>query len=357
MTHEEKKRFIVDFLYYGLLFLIAFFTIKWGWRYLTPFVIAFTVTFFLKPVVNKINVWLKIKRPIAAVIVILGFYAVTGAAIAFTGIQMFVLVQNLVGGFPDFYTEELMPLVEKFLANIRYIAVNIDPTIKRVVEEYSTTILQKLGEAVSAVSVWLLSLLSSVATGIPGLFIDTLFTIIASVFMSVDYYEITYFMTRQMSLKQITLLYETEVYAKTAIVQFIKSYTIIILLTFADVGIGLWLLGVRMPFVVSRIIAVFDVLPVLGTGGILIPWAVISVATGEVLFGIGMFALYLAVTVIRNIMEPRIVGRQVGLHPVATLVAMFLGTQLLGIVGLFGFPIALVILRQLNDSGRIKLFK
>ncbi len=357
MTYEERKRFIVNFLYYGIMFLIAFYAVKWGWKFLTPFVIGFAVTFFLKPVVNAVNVWFKIKRPIAAVLVIMGFYAVAGALIAFAGIEIFIVMQNIVGGFPAFYTEELVPLIETLLNNIQRIAVNIDPTIRRVVEEYSTLILQKLGEAVSAVSVWLISFLSSVATSIPGLFIDTLFMIIATVFMSVDYYEITYFITKQMSLKQIALLYETEVYAKTAIVQFIKSYTIIIFLTFADVGIGLWLLGVKMPFVVSRIIAVFDVLPVLGTGGILIPWAVISIATGDVLFGIGMFIVYLVVTVIRNVAEPKIVGRQVGLHPVATLVAMFLGAKLLGIIGLFGFPIGLVILRQLNESGRIKLFK
>ena len=101
----------------------------------------------------------------------------------------------------------------------------------------------------------------------------------------------------------------------------------------------------------------FDILPAVGTGGIIIPWGIIAMVLGDIPFGIGMLALYLIVTVIRNTLEPKIVGEQVGLHPVATLMAMFLGTKLMGIVGLFGFPIGLVILKKLNDSGKIKLFK
>jgi len=94
-----------------------------------------------------------------------------------------------------------------------------------------------------------------------------------------------------------------------------------------------------------------------GTGGIIIPWGVIAIVMGDLPLGLGMFALYLFVTVVRNTIEPKIIGQQVGLHPVATLVSMFLGTKLLGIVGLFGFPITLVILKQLNDTGKIKLYK
>jgi len=124
-----------------------------------------------------------------------------------------------------------------------------------------------------------------------------------------------------------------------------------------EVGIGLWLMGIKMPFVISRFIAVFDILPMVGTGGIIIPWGIIGLILGNFRVGFGMLALYLFVTVVRNTIEPKIIGQQVGLHPVATLVSMFLGTKLLGIVGLFGFPITLVILKQLNDTGKIKLYK
>ncbi len=357
MNYEGKKQFLINFFYYGILLVVAVRAAKFGWEYLTPFVIAFIVAFLLKPIVNRVNVYLKIKRNIAAILVVLGFYAAVLGVVSFIGIELFVLLQNLLLKVPDMYTYHWLPAIEKFLNRLRIIIRNIDPTITRVVEEYSMQILAKAGEMASTVSVAALGVLSGIATGIPGLFIGTLITIIASVFISVDYYEITFFIAKQLTTRQATLLYETETYAKNAIVQYLKSYFLILFITFMELGIGLWILGVKLPFLIAGIIAIFDILPIRGTGGILVPWAVYSVVTGQVVFGIGIFVLYVTITVIRNVLEPKIVGQQVGLHPVATFIAMFLGLKLLGIVGLFGFPVALVIIRQLNESGKIKLFK
>ena len=107
---------------------------------------------------------------------------------------------------------------------------------------------------------------------------------------------------------------------------------------------------------VALLIAIFDILPVLGTGGIMIPWAVLSLLGGEITRGLSLLALYLIVTVIRNIIEPKIVGKQIGLHPVLTLMSMFVGTTLFGVVGLFGLPILLSLLRYLNEQGTISLY-
>ena len=72
---------------------------------------------------------------------------------------------------------------------------------------------------------------------------------------------------------------------------------------------------------------------------------------------LSLLAIYLVITIIRNIIEPKIVGSQLGLHPVVTLCSMFVGAQLLGVVGMFGFPILLSLLRYLNDHEVIHIFK
>ena len=357
MTYEYKKHFLVNFFYYGILLVLAVMAAKYGWKYLTPFVIAFIVAFLLKPIVNRINVYLKIKRSIAAIICVLGFYAVTVALLTLVGIQLGLLVRNLFWALPDYYNNQIAPLVEHLINQFKILIVNIDPTVKRVAEEYSVAALEEIGNAISSFSASALSHIASFAASIPSLFIQTLITIIASVFISLDYYEITYFIAKQLNIKQITILYEAEIYAKTAIIKYLRSYSLIMFITFLEVGAGMWLMKIKMPFVISRFIAIFDILPMVGTGGIIIPWGIIAIIMGNVPLGFGMFALYLFVTVVRNTIEPKIIGQQVGLHPVATLVSMFLGTKLLGIVGLFGFPVTLVILKQLNDSGKIKLYK
>ena len=89
----------------------------------------------------------------------------------------------------------------------------------------------------------------------------------------------------------------------------------------------------------------------------MIPWVVISAFSGDFTLALGLLLVYVAITVIRNIIEPKIVGSQIGLHPVVTLVSMFAGVQLFGAVGLFGFPIGLSLLMHLNRTGTIKIFR
>ncbi len=357
MSYEKKKNFLIDFGYYGILLVLAVLAVKYSWEYLTPFVIAFVVAFGLKPLVNAINVWFKIKRNVAAILTVALFYISVGAVVSLIGVQLFLLIRNLFVILPGYYENEVAPVVSDVLHQIQRFLANIDPGITATMEDYINDLLSRLGSAISSVSVSMLSKISGGITRIPGLFIKTLITIIASFFVSVDYYNITYFIAKQLSTKQISILYDAENYAKTALVQYIKSYSLILGITFCEIALGLWLLRVKHPALIALLIAVFDILPAVGTGGIIVPWGIIAIILGKIPFGIGMLALYLIVTIVRNTIEPKIVGEQVGLHPVATLMAMFLGTKVMGIVGLFGFPIGLVILKQLNDSDKIKLFK
>lgn len=357
MAYEKRKRFLVNFFYYGIIIAVTFFSIKFFWKYLSPFVLAFVVAYVLKPLVNKINVWFKIKRSISAILCVTAFYAAAVGIITLIGFQLLVLIRNLFYALPEYYNQELAPIVTLWLDRFQEILINIDPDIKTTVEDFSVMLVENLGSSISAFSVGVIAKLSSLVTKIPSLLIKTLITVIASFFISVDYYNITYFIAKQLSTKQIFILYEAESYAKTALFQYIKSYSLIMIITFFEVGVGLMLLGVENAIIVALIIAVFDILPVLGSGGILIPWGIISIVSGNTFFGVGLFCLYLIITIIRNIIEPRIIGQQVGLNPLATLMAIFLGVRLMGFMGLFCFPISLVILKQLNDSGKIKLFK
>jgi len=128
-------------------------------------------------------------------------------------------------------------------------------------------------------------------------------------------------------------------------------------MTFAELSIALSILGVKYSVAIAGLIAVFDVLPVLGTGGIVLPWAAISLLTGDLKMAIGLAVTYLIITVIRNIVEPRIVGAQLGIHPVVTLISMFVGVNVFGFLGLFGLPIFIALLKHLNDKKIIHIFK
>ena len=125
---------------------------------------------------------------------------------------------------------------------------------------------------------------------------------------------------------------------------------IIMSITFVELSIGFTIIGLDYAFIIAFCIAIFDILPVLGTGGIMLPWAVITAIRGDIPLALSLLAIYVVVTVIRNIIEPKIVGAQLGLHPVVTLVSMFVGTQLFGVLD-FLIPICLSLLRHLNETG------
>ena len=128
-------------------------------------------------------------------------------------------------------------------------------------------------------------------------------------------------------------------------------------LTFIDISVGLTILGVDNALAIALVIAVFDVLPVLGTGGIMIPWFLFCFMNAQPKLGVGLLILYLIITIIRNIIEPKVVGKQIGLHPLLMLLCMYLGVKLFGFLGLFIMPFLILILQNLNDTGLIKLYR
>lgn len=139
--------------------------------------------------------------------------------------------------------------------------------------------------------------------------------------------------------------------------KFIKAYSLIISVTFIELSIGFWILKVPNPFLFGGLIALIDIMPIIGTGAILIPWFIIAFIMGNTTMGVGILILYIIITAVRQTIEPRIVGQQIGLHPIVTLILMYVGAQLMGVLGLLLLPILATILVKLNKEGTIHLYK
>ena len=123
-------------------------------------------------------------------------------------------------------------------------------------------------------------------------------------------------------------------------------------ITFVELVLGLSLinlLGININHIIpiALLISFIDILPVLGVGAVLIPWALISMLNGHSALGIALLILYAIITVVRNILEPRLVGQRFGLHPIATLFAIYIGGKLFGVIGVFLLPLTIIIIKQL----------
>ncbi len=183
----------------------------------------------------------------------------------------------------------------------------------------------------------------------------TVITVIATVFLTIDFDKVSGFLLRQIPEKQKAIMQEAKGYFGGTLLKCIASYGLIFLITFLELWAGLAMIKIPYVMTVALVIAVLDILPILGTGSVLIPWGILAAVNGNFKMALGVILLYLVITVVRNIIEPKLVGKQVGLHPVLTLAGMLLGLRFAGFIGMLGVPFLLAFIKKLNDKGMIHL--
>lgn len=208
-------------------------------------------------------------------------------------------------------------------------------------------------QTVSALSMNVVSAVPALITKIPSAVVLLVVTVISTFFMASDYEKITTFIKRILPPKGVRFCRNIKVQGFHTVKIYVKSYSFLMILTFIELLIGLWILKIPYAGWIALVIAVFDILPILGTGGILLPWALIACFFGNYPMAAGILILYIVITVIRNMAEPKLVGKQMGIHPLATLIAMFAGMKLFGLIGLIGFPMMLSILISMDRGGEL----
>ena len=141
---------------------------------------------------------------------------------------------------------------------------------------------------------------------------------------------------------------------RRALFGYIRAQFILISITALIVIIGLLLLGVKSAFAIGLMIGFVDLLPYLGVGIVMLPWALYSYMTGNLALGIGLTVLYAVILVTRQVLEPKVLASSIGLDPLAMLIGMFAGLQLFGMLGLIIGPVLLVILVAFNRAGVLR---
>ncbi len=357
MDYEKRKRSLVNVAFGGLIILAVYLAVKYLFGMVSPFLLAFLFAYGLhRPAVwagNKTGLGYK---PMALLMVLL-FYCVIGLLAALLGVNLVSNTVKLVSALPDFYTSRMAPTLSSLFNRIEMALSGLDPVILDGLDGVGRQYVESLGQMISSLSMKVFSALSGLASSLPSQFIRIVLMIISTFFIAGDYDRLMGFAARQLSERSKDLIRQINTYVVGTLLVCLRSYLLIMTITFAELAVGLTILGIPYSVLIALAISVFDVLPVLGTGGVMIPWVVINVILGNYALALGLLVLYLIITVIRNIIEPKIVGKQIGLHPVLTLASMFVGVQLMGVWGLFGFPIGLSLLRHLNDTGIVKVFK
>lgn len=368
MNREERLRqqkdFLTGFAFWVVWLVILWVVLKAAGSVLLPFLVAFAVAALLSGVVQFITERMHIQRGIVAVAVVLFFYIILAVFFYFAGSYLVRLIYDTSRELSVFLSDTIVPVMQRFyrwldhFLSVFYPAEQTGKTsgLHGMGEESAQT-LKNAGKLMSGISDGVIDGVSGMAAGIPGFFMKLLIAVIATVFMELEFPEIKAFLKRQIPAEYQRAFRDGKNYVTGTMGKCILSYCLIFGITFAELTAGLFLLGIKNAFAIAFIIAVLDILPVLGTGTVLIPWAVLAFASGRISAGVGVFGLYLVITVVRNLIEPKLVGKQMGLSPVIMLPCMLIGLKFFGIIGLFVVPLLVSFLKQLNDRGIIKMFR
>ena len=185
------------------------------------------------------------------------------------------------------------------------------------------------------------------------------FTMVASSFLfSLSYPRIEPFVLRQLPARLQTEYFDVKEFLFRKFFRFLRAHGTMFFINYGELFVGLLVLKSSYPLILAAVIALADLLPYIGMASILVPWGLIQwFLFSDPTSGIGLIVLAVAVSVVRELLEPRIVGKSIGLSALATLFSIYLGMKLLGFAGIFLFPLLFLFLKEWNESGRISLWK
>lgn len=354
---ERRREFIINALYFSLVALILFVSVKYALRWLMPFVIGFLIALATRPAARALRRVTKMHQKLAGVLALVLVYAAIILAVWGLGLKIFVSLRDLFVKLPEYYDSNILPFFNSLMLNLEDIAERISPETMEQIYSMTEKILDGLRNSILRISSGMVSGIAGITAKIPFYFISFAFTILASVSISMDYDGTVGFLKKQLPPKARIFLSDAKQHVGKTVLGYLRAYSIILLITFAELCIGLSILRIENAIGIAAIIAIADILPVLGTGGIIIPWAIIALFAQNYFVSVGLVIIYVIILVVRNITEPKIVGDQLGLNPLVTLIAIYLGYRFMGVFGMIALPVITNILVGLQKAGKIKLWR
>lgn len=357
MITDKQKKFLLRVAYYGTIAGLSYLAMKYLLSPVMPFIFGFLFAWFLHKPAKWIGQKLHMHYRYPAFALATVWYVTLSVVVLLAGVQIISALENFIPQIPTIYTSQVLPAVNNLFDQLEMAIQNYDPSVGAVVEKLSQELLSYLQSLISTISVGAVKLLSSIVTGAPSFILRVIVMVVSTFFVSMDYEHIVEYLLNKLPQNKRKNLTETVDTGVRSIRTIIGAYGLIMCLSFVELSIGFLLLKIPYAIALALLIAVVDILPVLGTGLFLIPWAIIAAVMQNYSMAIGIALLYIFMLIVRNVVEPKLVGKQMGLHPLATLVSMFVGLNMFGIMGLFGFPIALSLYFKMSSSKKERFAK
>lgn len=332
---------------------VVYIVFKYVIRLIAPFIIAWLLASLLNPFVTWMKKTLRVPRGFGT---IFSMITILSAIVSLLGLLIQQLWQQAIAfknAFP-IYQEQIMEFIAIVEDKFSFIADRIPlpdafTTLDGVIKQLLDYISQFLGTILKHTY----DVVSTVPNGVFFLII----TLIATFFMTKDYHMIKAFVKAQVPLKVADKIVLMQKGLKNALGGYVKTQLILMCYTFAICLVGLFILQREYVLLLSLGIAVFDAVPAFGSGAILIPWGIYYLIIGEYGIGIGLVCVYGLILIMRQVMEPKVLSSQIGVYALVTVIAMYVGLQTMGVLGIIIGPVTVVIIQTLQRVGVIPDFK
>ena len=335
MNYEGLKRGCYLVVFALGVTLAAYLFMKYVFLAVLPFLVAWCCAFAVRPLAARLSPRLRIKSSILRVlitvaIVLLALGGITLGVWALSR-ELWGFLNRLASGEGELYA---------FLSDF----IGVGGVLGRMFGGFGEYVTEGIYKLLASFASMLAGVISSVAAAIPRALFFALITVISAIYFSLDLEMINGAVKKILPTRAYEVALRLKDGSISAFSRYIRSYLILLLITFLEMLLGLFIVGAPYPLLMAGVIALLDLLPVVGVGVVLIPWGVWCFIGKNTALGIGLILLFVVHTVLRQMIEPRIVGKSLGVHPILTLVFIYTGYTLFGFVGILLVPLLTVLM-------------
>ena len=311
-----------------------------------PFLIAFLISLMIEPAIKHLMKKTKMSRKMSSIIIFLIVFSIIIGSVIWGTITLVSESTNLLQAL-NLYIDKAYTQIQDVIGKMSITKISVSNNVLNLMQDTSKELLVK-------VSKWLTSFLTKlidIITSIPTIGIYMVITILSLYFICTDRIYILDFMEQHMPQKWVQKIgiHIREITKNLG--GYLKAQMILILVSFVISVIGLYIfkfvgMNVKYPLLIALAIGFVDALPILGSGSVMVPWAIISALNGDLRLGVAILILWIIMSLVRQFLEPKVVSGKIGIHPIFTLIAMYTGFKVMGVMGMLVGPIVLIIIKS-----------
>lgn len=340
---DFKKLYFI--LYIVLVLIVVYLLFKLG-IFLFPFTLALFFSIMTQPFSRFLEKKLKFSQKIATIVSIVLFLVIFLGFISLSALRLSGEIYKLSINLNK-YSKEAQSLwntaIDKIYSLLGYFPEGFDEQVKNSINGFIRMGTSKLGSFINS--------LINFITSIPTIILYICITILSTFFISLDKNKIMAFLEQQFPKSWIKKVYNIKREMFNVLGSYIRAQIILMTICFFELLISFNILSflkfnLPYPLIFSIVICIIDALPILGAGAVLLPWSLISFVTGDINLGLALLVIYFLVLSVRQMLEPKLISQNLGVHPLVTLISMYSGFKFFGVIGFLIGPVVMIILKN-----------